>query len=56
MVESLRSKLDKAIAEGDVEESMFQEISQDDKYVYFVLANGETITIGKSGGLYWKNV
>ena len=35
---------------------MFKEITQDDNYVYFVLANGETITIRKSGGLYWEYV
>ena len=50
------SKLGKALAESGGEESMFKEISQDDKYVYFVLSNGETITIQKSGGLYWEYV
>ena len=50
------SKLGKAIAEGSGDESMFKEITQDDNYVYFVLANGETITIRKSGGLYWEYV
>ena len=50
------SKLGKAIAEGSGDELMFKEITQDDNYVYFVLANGETITIRKSGGLYWEYV
>ena len=50
------SKLGKAIAEGSGDESMFKEITQDDSYVYFVLANGETITIRKSGWLYWEYV
>lgn len=31
-------------------------VRQDDKYVYFVLTNGETITIQKSGGLTWEYV
>ena len=49
------SKLSKAINESSGD-SMFQEVRQDDKYVYFVLTNGQTITIQKSGGLTWEYV
>ena len=49
------NKLDKAINDGSGD-SMFQEIRQDDKFVYFVLSNGETITIPKSGNLTWVYV
>lgn len=50
------SKLGKAIGEGGGGDSMFKEVRQDDKFVYFVLTNGETITIQKSGGLSWEYV
>ena len=49
------SKLSKAINESSGD-SMFQEVRQDDKFVYFVLTNGQTITIQKSGGLTWVYV
>lgn len=49
------SKLSKAINESSGD-SMFQEVRQDDKFVYFVLTNGQTITIQKSGGLTWEYV
>lgn len=48
-------KLGKAVSEGS-DNSMFSEISQDDKFVYFVLTNGQTITIPKSQGLTWVYV
>ena len=37
-------------------DSMFQEIRQDDNYVYFVLADGEVIQLAKSHGLTWVYV
>lgn len=47
------SKLGKAVSDwGD---SMFKEVRQDDRYVYFVLAYGEEIKISK-GGLHWEYV
>lgn len=49
------SKLGKAVTEGS-DNSMFSEIRQDDKFVYFVLTNGQTITIPKSQGLTWVYV
>ena len=50
------TKLGKVIEEGGSGDSMFTEVRQDDKFVYFVLTNGETIQIQKSGGLYWEYV
>lgn len=50
------SQLGKVIGEGGSGDSMFKEVRQDDKFVYFVLTNGETITIQKSGGLSWVYV
>ena len=51
------NKLGKAVgqpgADGD---SMFREIRQDDKYVYLVLADGETIRLSKGSGLTWEYV
>ncbi|MBR6346241.1 MAG: hypothetical protein IKR69_02520 [Bacteroidales bacterium] len=44
------SKLGKAVTDG-ADDSMFSEIRQDEKYVYFVLTNGQTISIPKSQGL-----
>ena len=35
---------------------MFQDVRQDDKFVYLVLANGEVIQIAKSNGLTWVYV
>ena len=49
-------KLGQAVSEQPSGDSMFQEVRQDDKYVYFVLANGEVIQIAKSGGLTWVYV
>ncbi|MGM9784493.1 MAG: PL29 family lyase N-terminal domain-containing protein [Candidatus Cryptobacteroides sp.] len=49
------TKLGSAVEEGK-SEAMFKEVSQDDKFVYFVLANGQTITIQKSNGLGWEYV
>lgn len=49
------SKLGKAVGEGSGD-TMFREVRQDDKNVYFVLTNGQTITIQKSGGLSWVYV
>ena len=37
-------------------DSMFQEIRQDDNYVYFVLAGGEVIQLAKTHGLTWVYV
>ena len=37
-------------------DSMFQEIRQDNDYVYFILANGEEIRVAKSHGLTWVYV
>ena len=50
------TKLGKATGEDGSGDSMFTEVRQDNNYVYFVLANGETITIQKSGGLTWEYV
>ena len=50
------TRLSKAIGESGGGDSMFQEVRQDDKFVYFVLTNGQTITIQKSGGLTWEYV
>lgn len=49
------TKLGKAVSEG-TGNSMFSEIRQDDQFVYFVLTNGQTITIPKSRGLTWVYV
>ncbi len=49
------TKLGSAVEEGK-SEAMFKEVTQDDKFVYFVLANGQTITIQKSNGLGWEYV
>ena len=50
------SQLGPAVSESGTGDCMFQEIRQDDKYVYFVLANGEVIQIAKSHGLTWVYV
>lgn len=47
-------KLGKAVGEGDT--AMFSEITQDDDYVYFVLTNGQTITLPKGNRLTWVYV
>lgn len=38
-------------ATGDDGDQLFKDIRQDDMFVYFVLSNGQTITLHKSGGL-----
>ena len=48
-------KLGKAVTEGS-DNSMFSEIREDDRFVYFVLTNGQTITLPKSSGLRWEYV
>ena len=48
-------KLGSAVGEG-AGDSMFQEVRQDDNYVYLVLANGEVIQIAKNRGLTWVYV
>ena len=42
-------------AKGDSGETIFQEVYEDNRYVYFVLSNGETIKLIKSG-LTWEYV
>ena len=48
-------KLGKAVTEGS-DDSMFLEVRDEEDCVYFVLTNGQTITIPKSGGLTWVYV
>ena len=48
-------QLDKAINDGPYD-PMFDDVYQDEKNVYFVLSNGQTITIQKSHGLTWVYV
>lgn len=49
------TKLGKAVSEGS-DDSMFREVRQDDKNVYFVLTNGQTITIPRVKSLDWEYV
>lgn len=49
------SQLGKALSEGS-DNAMFSEIRQDDKFVYFVLTNGQTITIPLTHGITWVYV
>ncbi len=49
-------KLGSAQGSHGFADSMFQEVRQDDKFVYLVLANGEVIQIAKSNGLTWVYV
>ena len=48
-------QLGKAVTEGQ-DNSMFSEIREDNRFVYFVLTNGQTITLPKSSGLTWVYV
>lgn len=48
-------KLGSAVGEG-AGDSMFQEVRQDDNYVYLVLASGEVIQLAKTRGLTWVYV
>ena len=50
------SKLGKAVGNQGEGDSMFQDVRQDNKYVYLILADGEVITIAKGGGLTWVYV
>ncbi|MBR5403756.1 MAG: hypothetical protein IK113_05990 [Bacteroidales bacterium] len=50
------TRLGKAIGENGAGDSMFESVTQDDKYVYFVLSNGQTITIPRTRGLSWEYV
>ena len=51
------SQLGKAVGEqGASGDSMFRDVWQDEKNVYLVLADGETITLPKQGGLTWVYV
>lgn len=50
------TRLGKAVGNpGENGDSMFQEVRQDEKYVYLILADGEEIKIAK-GGLHWVYV
>ena len=43
-------------AGSGIGDSMFQEIRQDDNYVYFILADGEEIKLAKTHSLTWVYV
>lgn len=49
------TKLGSAVGNGSGD-SMFQDVTQDENYVYLVLANGEVIKIAKSHNLTWVYV
>lgn len=49
------TKLGSAVGNGSGD-SMFQDVTQDENYVYLVLANGEVIQIAKNRGLTWVYV
>ncbi|MBO4340686.1 MAG: hypothetical protein J5835_04585 [Bacteroidales bacterium] len=50
------TRLGKAVGDNGSGDSLFISVTQDDKYVYFVLSNGQTITIQKSSSLTFEYV